>query len=245
MFHYGGNEPRPILIPTIFFVVWIIALSGYQKDDYGRIFAISDLTLCVITMVFQWFVSPTIAYSAFTIISIAFFGFGYYSFQAVTGLTAVEVYQQSANGWLNYPFLLRVVYFQLYLRLVGLILAGLLVASAYLLRVYRKVEHHPVDSKAEIDSYIIEVPELTRVDLIKEPSLDVEDRHYKAPSVSDVEVGISPWILMEKLCFLCDLPLDDFAQFLPCEHAFHSACISAEKSGSCPTCEELQAIHEH
>lgn len=208
---------RPVLIPFVYLIVWSVGLSKYTATDVIRIYGIIDLSICCCILALQWLISSKYASRLNTLIQVSLFGIGYYLFKIGVGQSIFELFSMGAGKWLEYPFIIQVMYFKLWMVFVmnGFIITffvmGLILAMF-------KSKTNQLDVKLN-------------------DSLPERVLAYAIPIQEDV-VNFSSWIRREKLCQECFNVLGE-GKVLHCGHGFHQDCYNGD---ICPVCNPVEMV---
>ncbi|KAJ2962285.1 hypothetical protein NQZ79_g2500 [Umbelopsis isabellina] len=131
------------IIPLAFIIVWALGIAKYDHNgviDHAMQFAIAELVLNGVLFAVSLFSCLGIAKLllamigvAYFIVNVVFFGLGFGWFKQLTGYTIFEMYQQlSPNAWLELPLIQAIMYFNLWLTLVGMCLVVFVIVIALL-----------------------------------------------------------------------------------------------------------------
>ncbi|KAJ3301640.1 tRNA methyltransferase, has a role in tRNA modification [Kappamyces sp. JEL0829] len=249
---------RIIILPLVFAVSWICAIIQYPGQGYDqlKIYAISDLSVCVFCLVGQ-FVAKDIG----RIKSVFFWGnamlfvFGWEFFEKATGAGILDfVRLRGWNAWLSLPTLLvKLLYFQLWFRFAAFALLAVLFGLSFVLMIVCVVVAYCDGAFFRMrrwNTSILSAPYSFPIRSVFNPqSMKIASRTLNGSWIQTSR---------EKECVICleqlastvkstvvdlDAPaIDETAIILlDCNHAFHHECLTnwAMERGeklTCPTC---------
>jgi hypothetical protein len=229
-----------LLIPLIFLICWSIALSQYNFTDSAHIYASIDLAFCCLSLLFQ---SPGL----YNIVGLISFFYGLRLYYDTTGTTIFGYFV-----WDSKPFLIRIMYFQLWTRLIMISLMGILIIST--LGWYIYIVSCEFRDRLTLNRPTRPVETFSESTLEHQPTSATSYNSAALNAVLPVSeanklfLKVKTWVLKQTCCSICteDMKSDECLAFLPCGHAFHRACIEQWLCGNqqtCPVCRESVLDH--
>ena len=219
-----------IISPLCFTICWIIALATYNTIDLLFVYAILDLVVSIVVVVVQLTTSFEHVAKAFAAVAVVLFFTGWFWFSNVVGLNVFQLAGQPNFQWTQYPFLIRVLFIQIWLRFIFFSYVFLYFIIAIVIAIVVKSNKQRMrnsDTDASLPSLVAKTGQR-----IARYTLPHEETQWTVTRFHD-------W-LYKNDCIICAKPLeddDDDVIELVCKHRAHSKCLnSIEIRGPCQHC---------
>jgi hypothetical protein len=217
------SERQSTFAPIGFLIAWSVGLSQYPLNDNARLYAILDLSMCAFIIAFVWILPTEFTYIR-GLFSVIMFGFGWVWYQNVTGVHIFEMLSQGASKWLEFPLLLRVLYFQLWYYIALAILGAVLLIFAIVIQ--------PLWRRRSSNTFR-NADHLFLNQLVNMPTLS---------TLSEFQTWRS---IPKGGCTICFEPVSTENRIeLECKHVFHAVCLSEwtdtniNRETTCPSCKQ-------